>query len=222
MLIHPITGRRANVRQRNDSYLNVTKDNYSLIDWIHSHTFCCCCKACVLFAADSKMKPLLTKRRMKLHKFDWIRFARRGTARHTRAQQGYRLSCLVALGTSGAWTKLKSALSDLPYTTKVALGTHFGQRNVQVAKWLIMLCVQDKWIEKMKHKPNVFVPVIVRACFVLVGWCPVRQVWTEGEQVGRMLVEMGLGLIATGLHDIISSFFASEKRYKKKQNAKEE
>ena len=125
MLIYPITGRRAKVRQRNDNYLNVTKDNYSLIDWIHSLTFCCCCKACVLFAADSKMKPLLAEGRMKLHTFDSLRCARRGTARHTRAQQGYRLSCLVALGTYGAWTKLKSALSDLPCITKVALGTHF-------------------------------------------------------------------------------------------------
>ena len=136
MLIYPITGRRANVRQRNDNYLNVTKDNYSLIDWIHSLTFCCCCKACVLFAADSKMKPLLAEGGMKLHKFDSLRCARRGTARHTRAQQGYRLSCLVALGTYGAWTKLKSALSDLPCMISPALPrwrwAHiFGQRNAQ-------------------------------------------------------------------------------------------
>ena len=32
MLIYPITGTRANVRQRDASYLNVTKDNYSPID----------------------------------------------------------------------------------------------------------------------------------------------------------------------------------------------
>ena len=48
-----------------------------------------------------------------------------------------RLSCgsprLVALGTFGALTKLKSAANDLPYTRQVAPGL-FGQCNVQASK----------------------------------------------------------------------------------------
>ena len=40
---------------------------------------------------------------------------------------------LVALGIFGALTKLKSAASDLPYTSQVALGL-FGQCNAQASE----------------------------------------------------------------------------------------
>ena len=77
-------------------------------------------------ASGRKMNRMWTSSQRRKYKVSVIQWVGNG-----------RLSCgsprLVALGIFGAWTKLKSAANDLPYTSQVALGL-FGQCTAQASK----------------------------------------------------------------------------------------